>query len=501
MKKIWAAFLDFEKDKSNWFLLFILFIFSALRIPSLVEPYWYGDEGIYEILGMAMRQGRLLYQGIWDNKPPMLYLIYDLFNGDQFSVRLLSLVFGALAVFLFYFLAKRLFNQKLSVFFSTLFFALFFGSPILEGNIANAENFMLFPIVFAALLLTSKKKNIKYYLLAGILLSFAFLTKIVALFDFTAFFVFLLITKVPGNFSFFSAKKYFFSVIKEKKLAKEFGGEVVLVLAFVIPILLTFVFFFLNHALSDFMKAAFSQNVGYVGYGNYLFFPMGLLVFKILILASLLLLFARYKEGLGFSGLFIFTWLSFAVFSALFSQRPYTHYLLILLPSFSLFLGYALRNKKLFNFDLVIMLFLLFILGRSFNMYEKSLSYYKNYIDFILGKKSVASYQAFFDGGTPRDYDLASFIKANTNSSDNIFLWSDSAQVYALSNKLPPGRYAVSYHITFYKDAIAETRKAIEAKKPKYIISTKDTPELQNFLQFYIYKFNIRGAKIYERQI
>src|SRR3990167_9750693 len=80
------------------FLGLTLILFFLLRLPSLIEPYWYGDEGIYEVLGMAMRNERLLYKDIWDNKPPLLYVMYALFNSDQFLVRFSSLLFGLLAV-------------------------------------------------------------------------------------------------------------------------------------------------------------------------------------------------------------------------------------------------------------------------------------------------------------------------------------------------------------------------------------------------------------------
>ena len=84
------------------FLGIILIVFSLLRLPSLFEPLWYGDEGIYQVLGRAVLHGTTLYQGIWDNKPPFLYLTYALVNADQFAIRLLSFLAGILSVYGFY---------------------------------------------------------------------------------------------------------------------------------------------------------------------------------------------------------------------------------------------------------------------------------------------------------------------------------------------------------------------------------------------------------------
>src|SRR5260221_5506199 len=136
-----------EQSKDIWFLLATFFGFFLLRLPSLFEPYWYGDEGIYEVIGYAMRHGRILYSGIWDNKPPLLYLIYALFSGDQFGAKLASLLVGVLSVVVLYFLAKKRLVKRLHVYIATGFFTVLFGIPLLEGNIANAENFMLLPIM------------------------------------------------------------------------------------------------------------------------------------------------------------------------------------------------------------------------------------------------------------------------------------------------------------------------------------------------------------------
>src|SRR6266404_1137608 len=96
-----------EKSKAFWYLLWGSLLFFFLRLPSLIEPYWYGDEGIYQVVGMALHNGAQLYTQAWDNKPPLLYLVYGLFNGDQFMVRLASLLVGILTVIAFFHLAVK----------------------------------------------------------------------------------------------------------------------------------------------------------------------------------------------------------------------------------------------------------------------------------------------------------------------------------------------------------------------------------------------------------
>ena len=158
-----------EKSRDFWFLLITSFLFFLLRLPSLFEPYWYGDEGIYQVLGRAMNQHLLLYRDIWDNKPPLLYFVYSLFGSDQFWVRLFSLIIGLLTIIAFYILSKKLFEKEKIIWVSTALFALLSGLPLLEGNIANAENFMLLPIITAGILVLksteTKIRNTKYKIL------------------------------------------------------------------------------------------------------------------------------------------------------------------------------------------------------------------------------------------------------------------------------------------------------------------------------------------------
>lgn len=498
MIKTIEDFLDKTFDNRDvLFLSSAVFIFSLFRLPSVIEPYWYGDEGVYEVVGAALRSGRILYSQIWDNKPPLLYVIYAVFNGDQFYVRLASLVAGLLSVLVFFAVAKKLFKNRFSVYFSTFFFAIMFGLPVLEGNIANAENFMILPTLISFYLLFCLERKNKFLItaLAGIILSVSFLTKIVALFDFAAFGASLLALRFFERVSFKRA-----DIIREiKSLIIGLEQEVILGIFFAIPVLLTVVYFISKNAFSDFFRAAFSQNVGYVAYGNYFLFPNGLLYLKLFLLIASVLIAFRWRRILGHSGLIIFIWLFLSLFSAFFSARPYTHYLLVLLPSFALLTGFVFEKNNLWKVTVPILLIILFFVNQNFKFYAKIIPYYGNYFSFITGG-SVTPYRSFFDSNVPRDYDLASFINIKTAKNEGVFLWGDDPQIYALSGKLPPGRYTVSYHITFYKNAIDETRLAILKNPPRYIIQIKNDNVINNFLAGYELRYIIDNVKIYEKQ-
>lgn len=487
------------------FLILPSLLFFFLRLPSLFEPNWYGDEGIYQTIGLALKNGALLYKDIWDNKPPILYILYGLFGGDQFSLRVLSLLFGIATIIAIFILAKKLSENLLHLsktqarnfpFNASLLFSILFGSPLLEGNIANAENFMLLPIICAGILIVSEKTThgTRNLFIAGLLSSLAFLTKIVGLFDFTAFLAFLIFM----NFESFA---------KVPILLKKLWWYPI---GFGAPILGTIIFFFVKGAFKEFYQGAFTQMIGYVGYGNRLIIPQGLLVIKIILLATFLLVLFKNRNRIHTSILFILIWLSFSLFNTFFAQRPYVHYLLVLLPSFCLLSAYVyslvidqiLTPKTLYTKTPIfiggVLLFVVLLVHLNFTLYTKTIPYYGNFINFILGSKDVASYYEFFDRKTPRDYQLAQYILLKTKPSDNIFIWGNNAQIYKLTNKLPPGRFTVAYHITAKKETLDETYTALLKQKPKYILVTTNSPIPYSLTQ-YVHRLNIQEAAVYER--
>lgn len=508
-----------EKNKLIWWLIVLCTIFILLRLPSIIEPYWYGDEGVYEIIGLAMNHGRILYQGIWDNKPPLLYIIYALANGDQSIVKIYSIIVGLFTVAAFFSLAQNLFkNLRISIT-SSLLFIIFFATPILEANIANAEDFLLLPVILGGLLIynfpfQTKNKQSKYtsflhsnskysILISGLLLGIAFLLKTVAIFDFAAFIIFFLLVN-PTNISMtrinrksnISLKFYIF-------LRKTLNpNSIFMILGFLIPLLITIVYFAFNHAFQAFYQAVFFGNISYVGYQNVFWrIPQGLLLIKIIILLiSLSIIFIKRKI-LTKPILFLLLWLIFSLFNVYFSQRPYTHYVIVLIPSFCLLIGLLFENnsikKKVLTISAIIVIILLIFVHFQFN-YVKSYLYYPNAINFLTNNESVRDYQSFFDPHVPRDYEVAAFINKNTVPTDKVFIWGNNPQIYTLSHKLPPGKYTVAYHI-IQNNAFLQTQQAIISEKPKYIIALKEIQPLPFVLPIYIMRYNIEGAYIYER--
>ena len=468
-----------EDSQNFWFVIITSFLFFILRLPSLFEPLWYGDEGIYQVIGNSLNNGKLLYAEIFDNKPPLLYWLYSIFNSDQFTIRLVSLIFGVLSLGAFFLLSKKLFanNRQRIHFVTTFIFAVLFGLPTLEGNIANAENFMLLPILASAFFVVNQKK----YFLAGLLLGIAFLFKIVAIFDFAAFFIFYFII----NFN---------SLKKEVKLFR-------FVVGFFLPLIAVTLFFISNGTFIDFVKAALIANISYVSWGNKIGSLPFLLILKLILLVGFNLYIFAKRKTLNTASLFILIWFAFSIFNTLFSQRPYTHYLLVLISSFSLMIGLILFDKKHQKTIAIIFIIALLAITKTFGIpgFIKSISYYQNFISYVYGAKTMTQYQAFFDKNTPFDYEIARFIRPKIQKEDTIFVWGNNAQLYQLVGVVAPTKYVVAYHISSSTDGVISTKSAIEKTKPKFIVVMSNEKTIPFPLINYSEKININKTTIYER--
>lgn len=496
-----------EKSPEFWIILSIALLFFFLRVPSLFEPDWYGDEGIYQTIAVALNQGRLLYTEIWDNKPPLLYYTYSLVNGDLFLIRLLSLITGLLSVVAFSLLAKSILKKTTGIIAATLLFSILFGLPILEGNIANAENFMLLPILTGALLVyriilrhhqntndtpTIKLVSTRRLILPGILLGIAFLYKIVAVFDFAAIVIFIIFCLSPKKPTLSNIILFFKT---EWRILATFS------LGFLLPFLLSLIFFGSQGAFSAYIQAIFLSTFGYVGYGNVFLVPQGLLIGKTILLGIVLINVFVMRKRLAPGVIFIIIWLGFSVFNSFFSQRPYTHYLIVLIAPLSLLFGLiftlSVKRRAIPTFLFICIAFITLNFFDHWSI-QKTGNYYINFISYINNQSSMRQYYSFFDRKALRDEQIATFIDNRSGIDRSLFMWGNSAQLYYLTKTLPPGRFTVAYHISGIKPYLDETGLAL-TKPPHFIIILDNAPIYPFPMYNYRQVLKIEEANIYER--
>lgn len=451
----------------NWFVLILILTFF-LRLPSLFEPFIYGDEGVYLTLGQGIRKGLLLYRDIYDNKPPLLYLVAAL--AKNFAYFRLAL-FGWAMVTIFFFrkLAETVFpKNKAGIIFSTAVFAILTSIHTFEGNVANAENFMILPTIIGFVIFLKAKAKTHYFL-SGIFFSLAFLFKVPATFDFATVFVFSLAT------------------IKNKKEITSQAFIIKLIflsIGFFLPILLTLLFFATKGALSEYLKAAFFQNLPYLSSWNsnspkVSSFPLALAL-RALIVITVSGAVMLFRRRLTRESKLIVFWFAFALFGSLLSGRPYPHYLLQTIPALSLSTYLLFSKRRGLPLTLITILVITF-LGFKFWHYE-NISYYQNFYQFALGRKTKEQYFDYFGSNAQSLYSVAAHIKARSDADERIFIWGNQPSLYSLAQRLPVGRYTVAYHIVDF-GGYRETIQAIERTPPRFIIITGD--ETRDFPAFF----------------
>lgn len=478
----------------------LILVVIILRVPSLFEPYWYGDEGIYLAVGEGIRQGLLLYRDIFDHKPPLIYLLAAA-SGSLFWFKFMLLVWHLTAVVFFWKLAEKLAGQGLApaknrgVFtvLATAIFVVLTTLPTLEGNIANAELFMAAPTLIALyLFFRLEKPKILTLLSVGVLLSFAFLFKVPAVFDTLAL---LFFWSVGSLWNF-------------KKIGQLVKDVCILGVGFFIPVAISIAYFWSQEALTQYLQAGLSQNISYIanwsipnlgGSGTI----KGGLTFRAEILAFVALALVVFKKLFDKPVLFAIIWLCFTTFAMLLSGRPYPHYIIQAVPALSLVVSTLALGfpKQRFLTVPFLVIFTASLVFYKFYYYP-TLTYYQNFLSFVAKHESKEEYFKRFDAGTPTTYKLAKTIVSRSTPQDRLFIWGTKPELYALSRHLPPGRYVTSFHIVDFKGE-TETMTALRNNPPAFVVALREEPRnLPGFNEFlqnnYLFMEIIDNAEIWK---
>jgi len=454
LKKLWQWIVKNEG------LVLLLLVVIILRIPSLYEPYWYGDEGIYLVLGQGLRKGLVFYRDIHDNKPPLLYLLAAL-AGNVFYFRLLLMVWFGAATALFFRLMQILLPKNRKAWYVSSL-AMIWLTTMNEGNIANAEVFIVLPVVWGMLLSLkkvkekAKEKSWQKWLGVGLVFSMGFLLKVPAGFDFLAVIIWLVVWEMG---------------LKDKRV---WG----LGLGFLTPILISMGYYAVVGGLEPYVRSALLQNIGYLAswqtgeHAGGIAGQSGLMIrggMLVGLLIGFYYLAKKYKWSSGVKLMVV--WFLMALFGTLLSERPYPHYLIQLVVPGAILLSYGLFEKKKALKLMVVGLGLLTGLAcwQVKFWHYPVLPYYRNFIEYAVRKKSLEDYRAYFDWRVNQTYKLAEYLRRKTRPDDRVFIWGNEPYVYALAERLPIGRYTVTYHVVDF-NGYEETIEAWDKHKPKVVM-------------------------------
>jgi hypothetical protein len=490
------------KDLHNWcnkheWIIFLIVLVLVLRLPSLIMPHYYGDEEIYFVMGRAWRNGVPLYQAMFDHKPPLIYIMAGI-APTMFAFRGLLAGLMVLHTVLFWNLARLFWAKTRPVlaYLSSFIFVLITTLPTLEGLTVNAELLMMIPVTAAVLILWPTRADTGAhpykYLLAGLLGGIGWLFKIPVAADMVAIGLFFLV---------FNKK-----TVKDGIVAMFSWSFLAYALAFVTPLALTFVYYYLKGTGPDYLETVLTVNLGYVSSwstSSWSFNPLrsGLVVRGILLAIFTLGLYLSRKK---MDKLLVFAalWFGFSLFGALLSARPYPHYLQELAAPTSLLLPFIFVAENVVSWMVIGVIILTSMLVQKQIKFwgYPTIRIYKTFWEYVSKKIDWNEYIARFDNA-PRNYEVARYLNERLTPNSQIFVWGTDCTIYNLTNKLPTGgKYIVSFHVHDLKkyDYVMEN---LVKNMPEYVVILPESgefPELMTIVERrYILVKEISDTQIY----
>src|SRR3989344_181139 len=472
-------------------ILFLTFIF---RFPSLFEPFWYGDEGIFAAVGRNLNHGGVLYQTAWDNKPPMIYLtyatIFKFFGVSMFSLRMVTIVVVLATATVIYEIGVATIGVKRALF-AAFIFGLLTCLRLIEGNLALTEIFMILPISLAMMITIKRKFDHLSLFAGGFLIALASLYKQVGAFEAAALGIFI-----------FLWEKDFLTFVKKGFL---------LSVGFAIPYLVTTLYFAPKHLISDYIFAAYTYYRIYLGESPKYAILINIAKYLPVLTAIFYGLWKKFKlKNVEVFYLF-FLWAAFSFLGSYFSGRTYGHYLVQATPAISLLIASLSRpvrfDKARVIFALGFFVPLIFLTRLLFSNFlsggpVNQIKYWGNFLDFAQGNKSINAYNDYFDSNVNTIMALADFMRVNKANSQSVYIWGDYPWLYAIADLKNPTRYVTSFHVFVVPDGQSKVSKILVENPPVFIIKPKNSigyfAELEKLLSAnYTLEVKIETAEVY----
>lgn len=501
MHELWQRLISIDHWFERYRLPIILIaLVVVLRIPTFFEPYWYGDEGIYLVLGEALNRGKVLYAEIIDHKTPLIYVFAQVGSQLQFRLLMLGWLIAATAAYIY--LSKQLFTKKASWVLASLGWITAISLPAFEGTIPNGELFVIGFVLLGVLCLLQTRllrgrtthlsaQTIAWIFAAGASFGLGILTKVPAILDLGAWLAIIAIFQLPTPFKLLAELK--------QRLLPTAGILTILGIGAVVPVLLSVCYFILRGHGQAYLDYGLLYNFRYAGtwqpnFPHPVFSLMFSLPGKTVVLAATLgvtwLLSAKLPKYLTIG----LVWFWCALFASLLSNRPYPHYFLQVVPPLALFLGSVVElcTTKTQQFvrilgiatHIPVVVALIGVVVLLEVRPYPTISYYQNWWRYMTGQQSLQSYNQWFNPLMADNYQAAKLIRAQGNGQ--LFIWGTNPMLYALSDTIPTGRFTVSFHIHDFK-AYDETIQSIHNAQPPFIVRMHDEratlPGLQQLLQ------------------
>lgn len=421
------------------FLAYAVYLLG--RLPSFFEPHWYTDEAGYTTTAQGLLNGKLLYAGIWNNKPPLhlwtVALIVRLFGPSEAGLHLLTLIAGLCTLAAVMWVAPKLVGPRATAA-VVLGCALLLALPVLDAELALPETLLAAPAAWAGALLLAKLHDRSHGVpdrawwpaAVGALAAVAIAYQQTALADAVAFGIVLILSPLAGRrevllYSAFVAVPTAAWLLAVIALA---GGHNVL------------------FALAGFYVPYTQAVLPSVGAGRLLYFG-GLLAASLLALVGAWL---RRRDGVAWIAA---VWAVFALLVPAAAHQPYPHFLLPSLVPVALALPLLLRRDwalravgqaRLGAVSLGAAAVVAGVMahgagidwipplsGHGYNGYRTLTTYYVDPAAILVTTGSLNSWQNKFDDRVAADRAVALWVKRNHLTGATAVVWSSDAWLYA----------------------------------------------------------------------
>lgn len=426
-------------SKMNWritgALAFILVLTFLIRVPFLGQQLD-SDQADYAYIARSWQQGKLPYQDFFDNKPPIIFLVYMAvlnFAGD--FTKNIHLFYALLAVFTTFFLyrlASLMFGFRVALL-SAFLYGLFSGGVLITGSFANTENLLVFFVIPAFYFFWVAYKKEKTYLFfpSGIFFGLAILSKQVAFWELAA------------------ASFFLWQAARRKLLLRPLMLKAVLLWGGVLSTVILFVgYFIFKGAGRSFFDAVILYNAFFgriVGLSQAIvnlwraFFWTPRENFFLWALAALGL-FKIYKNRQEERALFVLCWFAASILGVSSALRFYPHYFIQAMPVLSILAGIYLgltfftrptAAKKYLGMILLILAICSFL--------RVEWDYYFKYtpLESLINCRGGLARPKIYKATA----EVAAFIRQKTSPRDYIYIWGFWPEIYFYSQRQAASKY------------------------------------------------------------
>jgi hypothetical protein len=493
---------DSGRMKRNLFIMLPVALYLLLRVPSFIEPQWYQDEAGYASTVWLTHLGYGLYVDAWNNKPPLLFGIYDtsriLFGTSEAGLHALAVLSGLAALLAAVVATSRIFTRRAALW-AGLVIAVIVGSPMLDGNLALPESLLIGPVTVAVMWFlcsctdpAARRPRTLTLVGIGVLLACAFLIQQTALADCASIVLWCLVRR-------------------------NWRTIVILGSAFVITAVAVIVPFLISAGVHNVWYALVSSYVDYVDDALHDQLPSYLIRIGIVLAMVAAAWFFRNAKDSRVE--LIRIWATALLFAAIAAGYSYEHFLLpVVIPVVLLVTGLVSRHhdRLLWRIrrpaTLLAAATFAVIASTGWSLYTSayrttvwSFGYYPNALGYLTGAVSVLDYDTYFGTLNYGENEAEQWIASHNLVGATAMLWTNLAWPLVDDELVPPTRSGPLYVTLALENGTAGILTKMNAAPPQLILITpagiENLSDILAFIRSHAYEqvMNAHGVELYVR--